>query len=415
MPGPPVAPGRWPRRPVSRSPPAQPALCPRRFLTSKEQFHAFLRARGEPGGQAGGEEVEEKEDEEDGDGGSPHNEPPAKRLRPEEPGQDRESREEAGAAEEPAERKRARGQNKSRPCVKPTRYEQNRLCPAVTQVGHGALGVPASDGCSEQFWAGQTQARLASAGRYCCCPKTGFFTQFVNALCLYFLCISYPGVPGWASRGQRFHPPLSRFKGCAEKCYFGARCRFLHDVGEYMATKPGDLGRSCVLFETFGRCVYGVTCRFAQAHLGDGYQNIVNADLAKQWEGRTLVRNNLSKDLQHQLRKKRFDFKKADEYLRGLAKPHSDGGKGGKATGCSAEEQEVSNCTTAQEGPGDGPECPVRSEQGEDPKPDASQSGEEPSSIKTAGPVTDEDLIKLRACEKKKVRVRLRAAVSCLG
>lgn len=180
-----------------------------------------------------------------------------------------------------------------------------------------------------------------------------------------------------------------------------------------MAAKPGDLGHSCVLFQTFGKCVYGVTCRFAQSHLGAGYQNIVNADLAKQWEGKTLVRNNLSKDLQHQLRKKKFNFKKADEYLRGLAKPHGDGGKGGKATGCSAEEQEVPNCTTAQEGLEDGPECPVRPEQGEDPKPDAWQSGEEPSSIKTAGPVTDEDLIKLRACEKKKVRVWLRAAVSC--
>ncbi|XP_065508631.1 tRNA-dihydrouridine(47) synthase [NAD(P)(+)]-like [Caloenas nicobarica] len=299
-----------------------------RFLTSKEQFHAFLRARGQPGSRAAAEDGEEGQKGEDEDVGSPQSEPPAKRVRPEEPGQDGESREEDGAAEkEPVERKRARGQNKSRPCMKPTRYEQNRLCPSVTQ-------------------------------------------------------------------------------GCADKCYFGARCRFLHDVGEYMATKPGDLGRSCVLFETFGKCVYGVTCRFAQAHLGDSYQNIINADLAKQWEGKTLVRNNLSKDLQHQLRKKKFGFKKADEYLRGLAKPHGHGGKGGKATGCSAEEQEVSNCTTAQEGLGDGPECPVRPEQGEDPKPDTSQSGEEPSSIKTAGLVTDEDLIKLRACEKKKLEIQ---------
>lgn len=184
-----------------------------------------------------------------------------------------------------------------------------------------------------------------------------------------------------------------------------------------MATKPADLGRSCVLFETFGKCIYGVTCRFAQAHLGDGYQNIVNGDLAKQWEGKSLVRNNLSKDLQHQLRKKKFSFKKADAYLRGLAKPHGNGGKGGKAMGLPTEEQEVSNCTTPQEGLGDGPKCAVLSEQGEDPKPDALQSpgptgSEEASSIKTVGPVTDEDIIKLRSCEKRKVRVWSRAAVS---
>ncbi|KAM6331901.1 LOW QUALITY PROTEIN: tRNA-dihydrouridine(47) synthase [NAD(P)(+)]-like [Alca torda] len=188
-------------------------------------------------------------------------------------------------------------------------------------------------------------------------------------------------------------------QGCAEKCYFGPRCRFFHDVGEYMAAKPADLGRSCVLFETFGKCIYGVTSRFAQAHLGDGYQNIVNTDLAKQWEGKSLVRNNLSKELQHQLRKRRFSFRKADEYLRGLGKPHGDGGKGGKATERSTEEQEVSNCTAAQEGLGDGPECPALPEQGEDPKADALQSpsptaGEEASSVKTVGPVTDESTSK---------------------
>ncbi|KAF1553942.1 tRNA-dihydrouridine(47) synthase [NAD(P)(+)]-like, partial [Eudyptula albosignata] len=195
------------------------------------------------------------------------------------------------------------------------------------------------------------------------------------------------------------------------KCYFGSQCRFLHDVGEYMAVKPADLGRSCVLFETFGKCIYGVTCRFAQVHLGDGYQNIVNTDLAKQWEGKSLVRNNLSKDLQHQLRKRKFIFKKADEYLRGLAKPHGSGGKGGKATGRSTEEQEVSNCTTPQEGLGDSPGCPVLPEQGEDPKPDTLQNpgptgGEEASSVKTVGPVTDEDIIKLRSCEKKKLEIQ---------
>ncbi|XP_009576737.1 PREDICTED: tRNA-dihydrouridine(47) synthase [NAD(P)(+)]-like, partial [Fulmarus glacialis] len=213
-------------------------------------------------------------------------EPPAKRVRSEDLAQDGESREDAGAAEkEPAERKRARGQNKSRPCMKPNHYEQSRLCPSVMQ-------------------------------------------------------------------------------GCADKCYFGARCRFLHDVGEYMAAKPADLGRSCVLFETFGKCIYGVTCRFAQAHLGDGYQNIVNTDLAKQWEGKSLVRNNLSKDLQHQLRKRKFIFKKADEYLRGLAKPPDT----------------------------------LRS-----PSP---TGGEEASSVKTAGPVTDEDMIKLRSCEKRKLEIQ---------
>ncbi|KAM9516318.1 tRNA-dihydrouridine(47) synthase [NAD(P)(+)]-like [Guaruba guarouba] len=301
---------------------AAPGVAPvrARFVTSKEQFHAYLRDWGKE---------EEQEEEEVGIG---RGEPPAKRVKAEGAGGDKESREDAGAEQEPVERKRARGQNKSRPCMKPNHYEQNRLCPSVTQ-------------------------------------------------------------------------------GCADKCFFGPRCRFLHDVGEYMALKPPDLGPRCVLFETFGKCTYGVTCRFAQAHLGDGFQNIINTELAKQWEGKALVRNNLSKELQHQLRKRKFSFKRAEEFLRALAKPRGDGRKGGKATGCSAEEQEVSNCATPQEGHGDDPACPLLPEQGEDPKADGLQSpsptdDEEAPCIQTVGPVTDEDVIKLRPCEKRKLEIQ---------
>ncbi|XP_042692969.1 tRNA-dihydrouridine(47) synthase [NAD(P)(+)]-like isoform X1 [Centrocercus urophasianus] len=310
-----------------------------RFVTSKEQFHAYLRANGELGGQEGDRE-EEKE------ASSEQSEPPAKRGRLDVQGQDGESpgepedgekesrdgeKEPEDGEKEPVERKRARGQNKSRPCMKPNHYEKSRLCPSVTQ-------------------------------------------------------------------------------GCADKCYFGPRCRFLHDVGEYMAAKPADLGPSCVLFETFGKCPYGITCRFAKAHLGDGYQNVVNTELAKQWEGKSLVRNNLSKDLQHQLRKKKFTFKKADEYLCSLAKPHHDDRKGGKAPGCSAEGEEVSNCTTPEDGLGDPSQCPVLPEGG-DSKPAPVQSPQPTESrrgcpTKTAGPVTDEDIVKLRSCEKKKLEIQ---------
>ncbi|NXO83440.1 DUS3L synthase, partial [Sitta europaea] len=267
---------------------------PRRFLTSKEQFHAYLRAGGEQ------EEEEEKEDEEQVS--STQSEPPAKRLKAEELGQDGESQGDAGEEErERPEKKRARGQNKSRPCMKPSCYEQSRLCPSVTQ-------------------------------------------------------------------------------GCAGQCPFGPRCRFLHDVSQYLAAKPADLGQRCVLFDTFGRCPYGVTCRFGQAHLGHGHQNLENAALARQWEGKVLVRNGLSKELQQQLRKRKFCFQKAEEFLRGLR-----GGKGGKATGGSTE---VSNCTAAL---GDSPGSP---------------GAEGAPPIPTLGPLTDEDVTKLRPCEKKKLEIQ---------
>ncbi|XP_062452158.1 tRNA-dihydrouridine(47) synthase [NAD(P)(+)]-like isoform X1 [Rhea pennata] len=302
-----------------------------RYLTSKDQFHTYLKAQG-----ASRNDEASRGDEEELSVSTDQTEPPAKRLKLDDPikeGESQEDAEEAGRKEkEPVERKRARGQNKSRPCMKPNHYEKSRLCPSVTQ-------------------------------------------------------------------------------GCTEKCYFGSRCRFLHDINKYMAVKPADLGQKCVLFETFGKCIYGVTCRFAQAHLGDGYQNIINMDLAKQWEGKSLVRNNLSKDLQHQLRKKKLSFEKADEYLRHLAKPHGNGGKGNKTSGNSTERQEVCNCTAPEEGPRDASEHPVLPEEGEDPKLAALESlhstdALEGSPTKTMGPVTDEDIIKLRPHEKKKLEIQ---------
>ncbi|XP_061457374.1 tRNA-dihydrouridine(47) synthase [NAD(P)(+)]-like [Rhineura floridana] len=304
------------------------------YLSTKEKFHVYLDQEGELKNENNGD-VQRTIAEND-DSGDPR-EPPAKLQKLEEAGSKDEERsqpEEASkATKETGGQKRARGQNKSRLCVKPNHYEKNRLCPSVVQ--------------------------------------------------------------------ER-----------ADKCFYGSRCRFLHSIKDYMATKLPDLGNRCVLFKTFGKCMYGVTCRFAGAHLGENYENMVNESVLKQQEGKpAVVKNSLGKELQQQLRKKKFPFDKSGAYLCRLAKPNHARGSGSQArqseiTNSSASEgvvdlraagEEVAEvaCLSPEEGPA--------LEDAESPSQPAAPV--EPA-LKMAGPVTDEDLVKLRPCERKKLDLR---------
>ncbi|XP_015278127.1 PREDICTED: tRNA-dihydrouridine(47) synthase [NAD(P)(+)]-like, partial [Gekko japonicus] len=104
------------------------------YLTTKEEFHAYLEKEDNPrsnkgdtdgGGDDGGTK----------DVSSDLSEPPPKVQKLGEDGQEGNLREEA--AEElkkpPGGRKRARGQNKNRPCMNPMHYEKHRLCPSIIQ------------------------------------------------------------------------------------------------------------------------------------------------------------------------------------------------------------------------------------------------------------------------------------------
>uniref|UniRef100_A0A3B4ULJ5 tRNA-dihydrouridine(47) synthase [NAD(P)(+)] n=1 Tax=Seriola dumerili TaxID=41447 RepID=A0A3B4ULJ5_SERDU len=139
------------------------------------------------------------------------------------------------------------------------------------------------------------------------------------------------------------------------ECPFGDKCHFHHDVAEYMASKPADIGQSCYLYGTFGKCAYGLSCRFAKAHTTPDFKTMENTDLVKAREGRNPVKNSLSKDLQNRLRKRSVAFKKSEEYLKTLSNN--------------------------------------RDKKDPDKQPP----------VKTVGPLTDADVIKLRPCEKKQV------------
>ncbi|CAI9540559.1 unnamed protein product [Staurois parvus] len=268
------------------------------YLTTKEHFHEYL--------DADGKEVTEEQSNRAGENDDSNHftdEPVAKQIKLDDSAKERE--EQNKTAEDKTEKKRARGQNKSRPHVKYNQYEQQRLCPSVTQE-------------------------------------------------------------------------------CASKCFFGEKCKFLHDVKKYLSEKLEDIGPRCHLYETFGKCIYGVSCRFAKSHLGEDFKNLINQELVKQWEGKALVRNGLNKDLQMQLRKRKVQFDKADKFLKHFNK---------------SQKPTLSVTTTSSGHQQTAPSSTDCAKQ-------VSDDGEMKTVSVTSGALTDEDIIKLRPCEKKKIDFR---------
>jgi hypothetical protein len=50
------------------------------------------------------------------------------------------------------------------------------------------------------------------------------------------------------------------------KCNASCRCRFSHDLNLYLESKPEDLEGDCVNMANFGKCEYGVKCRYLKSH-----------------------------------------------------------------------------------------------------------------------------------------------------
>ncbi|KAJ8333609.1 hypothetical protein SKAU_G00416170 [Synaphobranchus kaupii] len=203
-------------------------------------------------------------------------------------------------------------------------------------------------------------------------------------------------------------------------CFYGERCRFLHNISEYMELKPADVGEHCYLFDSFGKCRYGVTCRYAKAHTCEDFKNLVNEDLWNTNKERVTVKNNLDKDLQRQLRKRKVCFEASEEYLKTVTKVSNQV----SATKAATENklQQPAPCCTAEITPAK----PLTEAEKKGVEELMGISGDETFSImpsllnslkpqqypekatlvKTSGALTDIDIVKLRPCEKKQVNFK---------
>lgn len=127
------------------------------------------------------------------------------------------------------------------------------------------------------------------------------------------------------------------------------RCTQMHDVAAYLAQKQPDIGKECYVFRKFGYCCNGLGCRYSNCHITEDNVNL-GYELRDTLPKTTF--NQIEFELTNSLRKKKYDFKRSDAILKA-----------------------ISNEKTA-----------------------ARAEGEKPT-----GAVTDEDLIKLRAGEKKNI------------
>lgn len=64
-----------------------------------------------------------------------------------------------------------------------------------------------------------------------------------------------------------------------KECSFGEKCKFSHDIKGFMESKPKDIGSHCFMFETYGKCPYGLACRYGSKHISEDFKNIVNQEL----------------------------------------------------------------------------------------------------------------------------------------
>ena len=179
-------------------------------------------------------------------------------------------------------------------------------------------------------------------------------------------------------RGQnKYRPPIKlafseqlcpSLHGHGYVCNYGDHCRYSHNIEGFLSSKPPDIDTHCYMYETYGCCPSGIACRYGNSHISSEGKNLINHNIFVN-DRPTSVSNVLLKSLQEELRKKKKTFPRTSNYLKTLSKA-SDVEK--------SDIMVVSDAGTIK------------------------QDGINDINM-MCGPFTNEDTIRLRPLEKKKV------------
>ncbi|XP_011876546.1 PREDICTED: tRNA-dihydrouridine(47) synthase [NAD(P)(+)]-like [Vollenhovia emeryi] len=182
------------------------------------------------------------------------------------------------------------------------------------------------------------------------------------------------------------------------------RCTFLHDRKEYLKIRPEDIRAECHIFDLTGKCPRGITCRMGSRHLTEDGFNVVDEKKMEEYRKRPpAIKNHLSKDLQNKLRKRKYNFARAEAIVK-------VNGPSGKKTQVQNSNIKVENDTkvdvaTNISGNSNGEKAEKNiSDDASDvnTETDNSDTSHKTKELKL-GPVDDSDLIKLRRSEKRTI------------
>ncbi|XP_021915352.1 tRNA-dihydrouridine(47) synthase [NAD(P)(+)]-like isoform X2 [Zootermopsis nevadensis] len=195
------------------------------------------------------------------------------------------------------------------------------------------------------------------------------------------------------------------------------KCSFLHDVSAYLAAKSPDLSSMCYVYSTQGRCPRGASCRFGSQHLTPSGRNIINITLHEKFRETKSTFNQLDKSVQFSLRKRHYDFSKSDSVIAKYDRKSKEKVQyrhskkdllQNESKGKEQLTKEVSGENNTLRDVNDRADvdfiCKVDSEN--DNGSENCADGDSVTSvgeIKRSGAITDEDVIKVRTEERKRV------------
>ncbi|CAF1179227.1 unnamed protein product [Rotaria sordida] len=103
-------------------------------------------------------------------------------------------------------------------------------------------------------------------------------------------------------------------RGGLENCPYQSNCKHSHDLTSYLSRRPIDLDSYCYMFDVYGKCSYGILCRFGQSHIDSitGHnKNILHLN-----QNYIESLNKYPPLLKHLLRRKKYDYKLSDHIIK---------------------------------------------------------------------------------------------------